>query len=54
MEVNCGPRSKVIISGTPKCEIQAKVNALAHAAADVSERGKASIHLDVWSIIAKI
>jgi hypothetical protein len=49
LEVNCGPRSEVIISGTPKREIQVNVKAFAHAAADVSESGTASIHLDVQS-----
>jgi hypothetical protein len=29
----------VIVSGTPKREIQVKVKALAHAATDVSEKG---------------
>jgi hypothetical protein len=53
-EVNCGPRSEVIVSGTPKREIQEKVKAFAHAATDVSERGIASIHLDVQSMIVKI
>jgi hypothetical protein len=42
IEVNYGPRSEVIVSGTPKCVIQVKVKAFAHAAADVSERGIAS------------
>jgi hypothetical protein len=46
-EVNCGPRSEVIISGTPKWDIQEKVKAFAHAAADVSTRGIAFINLDV-------
>jgi hypothetical protein len=44
----------VIVSGTRKCEFQLKVEAFAHAAADVSERGIASIHLDVQSIIVKM
>jgi hypothetical protein len=44
----------VVVSGTPKHEIQRKVKALVHAAVDVSERGIASIHLDVRSIIVKI
>jgi hypothetical protein len=43
----------VIVLGTPKREIQVKVKAFAHAAADVSERGMASVHLDV-SIMVKI
>jgi hypothetical protein len=54
LDVNCGPRSEVIVSGTPKQEIQVKVKALAHAAADVSERGMASIPLDVQSMMVKI
>ncbi len=36
----------MIVSGTPKQEIQVKVKAFGHAAADVSDRGIASIHLD--------
>jgi hypothetical protein len=44
----------VIISGTPKWEIQEKVKAFAHATADVSKRGTASIYLDVQSIMVKI
>ncbi len=39
---------------SPKREIQVKVKAFAHAAADVSERGIASIHLDVRSMMVKI
>jgi hypothetical protein len=54
LEVNCGPRSEVIVSGPPKHEIQEKVKAFAHAATDVSERGTASIHLDVQSMMVKI
>jgi hypothetical protein len=54
MEVNCGPLSEVIVTGTPKCKIQVKVKALAHATADVSESGTASIHLDVRLIMVKI
>jgi hypothetical protein len=38
LEVNCGPQSAVIVSGTPKREIQGKVNAFAHAATDISEK----------------
>jgi hypothetical protein len=54
VEVNCGPQSEVIVSGTPKCEIQENVKAFAHNAADVSKSGKASIHLDVRSMMVKI
>jgi hypothetical protein len=44
----------VIVSGTPKLEIQVKVKAFAHAAADVSERRMAAIGLDVQSVIVKM
>jgi hypothetical protein len=44
----------VIISGTPKWDIQEKVHAFAHAAADVSTRGIASIHFDVRSMTVKM
>jgi hypothetical protein len=44
----------VILSETPKWEIQEKVKAFVHAAVDVSERGIASIHLDVRSMMVKI
>jgi hypothetical protein len=54
LEGNCGPRSEKFVSGTPKHEIQVTVKAFAHAAVDVSERGIASIHLDVQSIMVKI
>jgi hypothetical protein len=37
----------VIVSGTPKLEIQEKVNAFVHAATDVLKNEIASIHLDV-------
>jgi hypothetical protein len=44
----------VIVLGSPKREIQVKVRAFALAAADVSERGTVSIHLDVRSMMVKI
>jgi hypothetical protein len=46
----------VIVSATPKCEIQEKVNAFAHVATVVSERGIAfhPFHLDVQSMTVKI
>jgi hypothetical protein len=44
----------VIVSGTPKHEIQVNVKALAHAAADVSESGTASIYLDVRLLMVKM
>jgi hypothetical protein len=54
VKVNCGSLSEVIVSGTPKREIQVKAKAFAYAAVDISERGIASIHLDIRSIIVKI
>jgi hypothetical protein len=53
-DVNCGPRSEVIVSGTPKRIIQEKTKARSHAAVDVSEREIASIHLDMRSMIVKM
>jgi hypothetical protein len=47
LEVNCGPQSEVIVSGTPKREIQVNVKVFAYAATDVLESGIAFIHLDV-------
>jgi hypothetical protein len=44
----------VNVSGTPKREIQEKIKAFAHAAADILERGTAFIHLDVQSMMVKI
>ncbi len=44
----------MIVSSTPKREIKEKVMAFAHAAADVSESGTASIHLDVRSVMVKM
>ncbi len=52
-EVNCGPRSEVIFSGTPKRDIQENINAHVHAAAEISVKGTASIHLDVPSMTVK-
>jgi hypothetical protein len=53
-EVNCGPRSEVIVLSTLKHEIQVNVKTFAHATANVSESGTASIHLDVRSMMVKI
>jgi hypothetical protein len=39
-----------IVSGTPKRVIQEKTKACVHATSEVSERGIASIHLDVRSV----
>jgi hypothetical protein len=46
-------KKKVIVSGTPKREIQEKVKAFAHASANILERETASIHLDVRSMMVK-
>jgi hypothetical protein len=52
-EMNCGPRSEVIISDTPKREIQ-KTKALTHSAAELSDKRMASIHLDARSVTVKM
>ncbi len=44
----------MIVLGTPKREIQEEIQALAHADADVSDKGMASIHLDVQLMTVKI
>ncbi len=44
----------MIISGTPKRVIIGKTNARAQSAAEIAERGTASIHLDVQSLMVKI
>jgi hypothetical protein len=43
----------VIILGTSKWDIQENINARAHAAAEISDKGTASIHLDVRSMKVK-
>ncbi len=53
-EVNCGPRLEVIVLGTPKQDIQEKVNIFAHATTDVSTRRIASIHFDMQSMTVKM
>jgi hypothetical protein len=53
-EVNCGPRSELIVSCTLKRVIQEKTKARAHAAVEISESGMASIHLDVQSMMVKM
>jgi hypothetical protein len=53
-EVNCVPQSEVIDSGTSKREIQEEIKALVQAAVDVSNKGIASIHVDVQSVTVKI
>ncbi len=54
VEVNCCPRSEVIVLDTPKREIQLKVKSFEQAAVEVFDKGIASIHLDVRSIIVKM
>ncbi len=53
-KVNYGPRSEVNVLGIPKWEIQEKTKAWALAAADVSDKGIASIHWDVRSMTVKM
>jgi hypothetical protein len=53
-EVNCVLLSEVIVSAISNLEIQEEIKALAHAAADVSDKGMASIHLDVQSVTVKM
>jgi hypothetical protein len=53
-EVNCVLRLEVIVSGTPIREIQEEIKALAHATADMSDKGMASIRLDVQSMTVKM
>jgi hypothetical protein len=50
-EVNCSPQLEVLILGTLKRVIQEKTEALAHAAAEISEGRMASVHLDVRSMM---
>ncbi len=45
LNVNC--KSVMIVLGTPQQVIQEKTKVCVYAAADLSERGIASIHLDV-------
>ena len=52
-EVNCGPLSDVISSGTPKRDIQPKMRALAQSSVVVELRGIASGQREVLSIIVK-
>jgi hypothetical protein len=52
-EVNCGPRSEVIIAGRPKREIQVVRRAAAQSAAVVEESGTTSGHLVVRSMMVK-
>jgi hypothetical protein len=44
---------EVIVSGTPKQEIQVEIKALAHATVAMSDKGMVSIHLDVRSMTVK-
>jgi hypothetical protein len=52
-EVNCSPRSEVFVLGIQKMDIQEKINAHAHAAAKLSDKRTASIHLDVLSMTVR-
>jgi hypothetical protein len=50
-EVNCGPRSEVIMAGTPKWDIHEVRRAWAQSAAVVEESGTTSGHLVVRSMM---
>ena len=52
-DVNLAPLSDVMVAGTPNREIQLAKMALAQSATVMDERGMASGHLDVLSIIVK-
>ena len=41
-ETNCGPRSEVIVDGTPNLEIQPEKRTMAQSEAEMAERGIAS------------
>ena len=49
--MNWAPLSDVMVAGTPNQETQPAKRALAQSAAVMDERGTASGHLDVLSII---
>ena len=51
--VNWAPLSDVMVAGTPNQETQPAKRALAQSEAVMDERGMASGHLDVLSIIVK-
>jgi hypothetical protein len=51
-DVNLAPLSDVMVAGTPNRETQPAKRALAQSATVMDERGMASGHLDVLSIIA--
>jgi hypothetical protein len=53
VDVNCGPLSLVMVEGRPNPCIQPAKRSAAQSAADVEERGIASGHLVVLSIIVK-
>ena len=50
-DVNWAPLSDVMVAGTPNRDTQPAKRALAQSAAVMDERGMASGHLDVLSII---
>jgi hypothetical protein len=51
-DVNLAPLSDVMVAGTPNRETQLAKMALAQSATVMDERGMASGHFDVLSIIA--
>ena len=52
-EVNCAPRSEVILAGTPNLEIQPETKARAQSLAEVEDRGMASGQQEVLSKMVK-
>ena len=52
-DVNCAPRSKVILAGTPNLEIQPEMRALAQSAAEMEIRVTASGQCEVLSRMVK-
>jgi hypothetical protein len=51
VDVNWAPLSDVMVAGTPNMDTQPAKRALAKSVAVMDERGTASGHLDVLSII---
>jgi 5-deoxy-D-glucuronate isomerase len=53
-DVNCVPLSDVIVCGTPNLAIQVEHSASAQAEAVIEDRGMASAHRVVQSIMVKM
>jgi hypothetical protein len=52
--VNCAHLSDVIVCGTPNLAIQVEHNASAQAEAVMEDRGTASAHRVVWSMMVEM